>query len=314
MKDKVLLACLDEVRGGVDECKELKQRLVALERKSLAVFALTAQQDPSILNCTSFCNKNTARTLLNFLAWRRRLVCSQKRPLLSKSFAFLTTIYRLHAWWKRTRLASLFFDDSSLSQLLHRLDQAQQQFSESFVDLRKAATDLMRVYEQVSDKDLPERNVAEKKQLATVISRMAKPSCNILFMGLGSSGKTTAINVLLQRDLLPTSHLHNTATLCEVRYQDGKRTEPIDVDAMPFGASEYVSQRVELSKDIAEQIRPLVERSPDQQQPRFSAVRIRCAAQLLKVCVDRSVVIPSFLFSLVWCSSTAQASTTTLSI
>ncbi|XP_069125049.1 uncharacterized protein [Argopecten irradians] len=55
-------------------------------------------------------------------------------------------------------------------------------------------------------------------------NELVKSDCTILVAGETSAGKSSFINLLLGTDLLPTSDLQCTSTICEIRYsQDGKR-------------------------------------------------------------------------------------------
>ncbi len=93
-----------------------------------------------------------------------------------------------------------------------------------------------------------------------VLKRLAEDTFNVAIVGEFKRGKSTLINALLEKDVLPTDVIPTTATLNKVtysvtpfvriEYNDG-RTEDIDIEKL----SEYVTKLTPESTKIAQSIK-----------------------------------------------------------
>ncbi|XP_071175960.1 tyrosine-protein kinase Fer-like [Mytilus edulis] len=82
-------------------------------------------------------------------------------------------------------------------------------------------------------------------------SELSSPECNILVAGEATSGKSSLINLLLEADILPTSGIKCTQTVCEIRKsKDGRKK------AICFGANGGQRSEIDLStKEGQERLR-----------------------------------------------------------
>ncbi|XP_076095900.1 uncharacterized protein LOC143066919 isoform X2 [Mytilus galloprovincialis] len=111
---------------------------------------------------------------------------------------------------------------------------------------------LMKLYDKVLNfyKDLP---VNFQQNLNSVFpdvektskfkrSELLSPECYILVAGEATSGKSSLINLLLEADILPTSSIKCTQTVCEIRKsKDGRKK------AICFGANGGKEVKIDLS-------------------------------------------------------------------
>ncbi|XP_078619743.1 uncharacterized protein LOC144886833 [Branchiostoma floridae x Branchiostoma japonicum] len=89
--------------------------------------------------------------------------------------------------------------------------------------VEKSARGLMEMKQKLDDQlaDQLERNVPNfMAKFELHKERMKSRKCPILVAGETSAGKSSLINLLLDEEVLPTSHLSNTYTICEIRYGD----------------------------------------------------------------------------------------------
>lgn len=186
------------------------------------------------------------------------------------------------------------------------LRKSQEDSRTSLDQLLRLASDLNETYSGISKEELTLLNkdgtddlgLLEERELLskTLIPQLQMPDCNLLFMGLGSSGKTSVLNVLLGASVLPTSREHNTATLCEVRRGDvvyveslaneqRKPEEKKRAAKTPVVTEQKFEQTFIEAKglDIDEDLKKLVEIPPGETIPRFKCVRIKHPSPLLKV-------------------------------
>ena len=99
---------------------------------------------------------------------------------------------------------------------------------------RKNREKLMQFYDKVLRfyKDLPANFQQDLDSIFPDIERstnqkrmeLLAPECNILVTGEATAGKSSLINLLLQADILPTSDIKCTQTICEIRKsKDGQK-------------------------------------------------------------------------------------------
>ncbi|CAH1255337.1 FGFR4 [Branchiostoma lanceolatum] len=90
-------------------------------------------------------------------------------------------------------------------------------------EVEKRAMGLMMMKQELDDQlaDQLDRNVPNfMAKFKLHKERMTSRKCPILVAGETSAGKSSLINLLLDEEVLPTSHLSNTYTICEIRYGD----------------------------------------------------------------------------------------------
>ncbi|XP_019640987.1 PREDICTED: uncharacterized protein LOC109482623 [Branchiostoma belcheri] len=88
-------------------------------------------------------------------------------------------------------------------------------------EVEKRAAGLLMMKQELNDQlaDQLERNVPNfMAKFLLHKERMTSRKCPILVAGETSAGKSSLINLLLDEEVLPTSHLSNTYTICEIRY------------------------------------------------------------------------------------------------
>ncbi|CAC5409764.1 unnamed protein product [Mytilus coruscus] len=100
---------------------------------------------------------------------------------------------------------------------------------------------LIKLYDKVSNfyKDLPVNFQQDLNSIFPDIektslskrSELLSPECNILVAGEATSGKSSLINLLLEADILPTSGIKCTQTVCEIRKSKDGRKKAICFEA-----------------------------------------------------------------------------------
>ncbi|XP_078672937.1 uncharacterized protein LOC144912055 isoform X2 [Branchiostoma floridae x Branchiostoma belcheri] len=147
-------------------------------------------------------------------------------------------------------------------------------------EVEKRAAGLMMMKQELNDQlaDQLERNVPNfMAKFVLHKERMTSRKCPILVAGETSAGKSSLINLLLDEEVLPTSHLSNTYTICEIRYGE---VRTIKLHRRDGTCEDRVLQEEDSLVDL---LKKYVEEKGDRDQPTdYPRVEILLPREFLK--------------------------------
>lgn len=130
----------------------------------------------------------------------------------------------------------------------------------NFINYKQTVLNLTSDLKQLSDYSQKMQLSGSRASIQDVLQRLAEDTFNVAVVGEFKRGKSTLINALLEKDVLPTDVLPATATvnrvtygvtpLARIEYHDG-RVEDIDLDHL----EEYVTKLTPESERIAKTIK-----------------------------------------------------------
>ncbi|XP_061165560.1 dynamin-like protein 2 [Saccostrea echinata] len=91
------------------------------------------------------------------------------------------------------------------------------------------------------------------KELDSRIADLLKTDCAIVVAGETSSGKSTIINLIIGKDIVPTDIMATTTRVCRVRYSDKMRVSKLDKEGKEIVSTEFSDeeQLSETMEDLA---------------------------------------------------------------